>query len=199
MRYLLDLDDQPARAAIKQKGITWCNCDSTVRWYCPLLIPTESPRSTHTIISNFLFWHRSLAGTARWESRLRAGGTAGFCFVATATPSGFAVPPRNKTNCEVSWLPHKKAALGTGEQAPLALSAPREKGQKRRKHRDRGNQNQADIRGNAKRGRIRPAGRHWRRTPWQSTRTYNGLPDPLTPSKSASRTRTPDPRSLHDC
>ena len=82
-----------------------------------------------------LFWHRFLAGTARWERRLRAGGTAGFCFVATATPSGFAVPPRNKSNNEVSWLPRKKAALGAGEQAPLALFVPREKrAQKRRKN-----------------------------------------------------------------
>jgi hypothetical protein len=98
-----------------------------------------------------------------------------------------------------SLAPPTKSRPWPGEQAPLAFSAPREKRQKRRRDRDRGNQNQADIRGNAKRGRIRPAGRHWRRTPWQSTRTYNGLPDPLTPSKSASRTRTPDPRSLHDC
>jgi len=36
---------------------------------------------------------------------------------------------------QVSWLPHKKAALGTGEQAPLALFVPREKrAQKRRKN-----------------------------------------------------------------
>ena len=76
-----------------------------------------------------------LAGTARWEMPLRAGGTAGFCFVAAATPSGFVVPPRNKTKSEVSWLPHKKAALGTCEQAPLALFVPREKrAQKRRKN-----------------------------------------------------------------
>jgi hypothetical protein len=33
----------------------------------------------------FLFPHRFLAGTARWESRLRAGGAAGFCFVRPLT------------------------------------------------------------------------------------------------------------------
>jgi hypothetical protein len=32
---------------------------------------------------------------------MRAGGTPGFCFVASAIPSGFAVPPRNKTENEV--------------------------------------------------------------------------------------------------
>ncbi len=32
-----------------------------------------------------LFWQRFLAGTGRWESRLRAGGTAGFCFVRPLT------------------------------------------------------------------------------------------------------------------
>jgi len=38
--------------------------------------------SPHPIV---LFWHRYLAGRARWESRLRAGGTAGFCFVRPLT------------------------------------------------------------------------------------------------------------------
>jgi hypothetical protein len=33
----------------------------------------------------FLFWYRFLAGTARWQCRLRAGGTAGFCFVRPLT------------------------------------------------------------------------------------------------------------------
>ena len=32
-----------------------------------------------------LSWHRFLAGTARWENRLRAGGAAGFCFVRPLT------------------------------------------------------------------------------------------------------------------
>ncbi len=56
----------------------------------------------------------------------RAGGTAGFCFVAAATPYGFAVPPRNKSKSEVSWLPHKKQPLAW-RAGPTRFSVPREK------------------------------------------------------------------------
>ena len=63
---------------------------------------------------------------------LRAGGTAGFCFVAVATPSGFAVPPRNKTKNEVSWLPRKKQPLAwragpTRFECPARGGAEKEK------------------------------------------------------------------------
>ena len=50
-----------------------------------------------------------LAGTASWGQPLRAGGTAGVLLSRLAGPSGFAVPPRNKTKGEVCDLKHRLA------------------------------------------------------------------------------------------
>ena len=62
--------------------------------------------------SILLFNARFPAGTASWERRLRAGGTAGFCFPATRDPPGLRSPKKQNDKAKfVSWLPHKKHPL----------------------------------------------------------------------------------------
>jgi hypothetical protein len=75
-----------------------------------------------------------LAGTARWERRLRAGGTAGFCFVRQLTDTLRVCGSPKKQNQKRSFLaPPQKAALGLASR-PHSPFLPREKrAQKRRK------------------------------------------------------------------
>ena len=75
-----------------------------------------------------LFLHRFLAGTARWESRLRAGGIAGFCFVRQLTDTLRVCGSLKKQNTKRSFLaPPQKAALGLASRPRSPFCAPREK------------------------------------------------------------------------
>src|SRR5437016_5032134 len=64
-----------------------------------------------------------LAGTASWGLHLRGGGAAAFCFVRQLTDTlGVSVPPKNEPTIFRSV---QKSRPWLGEQAPLALGAPR--------------------------------------------------------------------------
>jgi hypothetical protein len=82
-----------------------------------------------------LFWHRFLAGTARWESRLRAGGTAGFCFVRPLTATLRVCGSPKKQIEERSFLaPPQKGSPWHWRAGPTRpFRAPRETGAEKEK------------------------------------------------------------------
>jgi len=73
-----------------------------------------------------------LAGTASWESCLRAGGSAGFCFGSAALR--VCGPPKKQSDKAKFLGSPAKSGPWPGEQAPLAFGCPaRKRAQKRRK------------------------------------------------------------------
>jgi hypothetical protein len=92
---------------------------SAFSFCCPALIS----------LSLLLFNPLHLAGTARWERRLRAGGAAGFCF-------GFAAlrvcgPPKKQSDKAKFLGSPAKSSPWPGEQAPLALGCPARSGSRK--------------------------------------------------------------------
>jgi hypothetical protein len=86
------------------------------------LLPRPTVRFDFTGHSPFLTPFL-LAGTASLGLPLRACGTAGFCFVAKPTPSGFWLLRKISRASEI-FRPLQKSSPGPGEQAPLALGCP---------------------------------------------------------------------------
>ena len=74
-----------------------------------------------------LFWHRFLAGTGRWESRLRAGGTASFCFIRPLTDTlGLCGSPKKQIEERSFLAPPQKGSPWRWRAGPTRpFRAPR--------------------------------------------------------------------------